>query len=254
MKNKDLKFNKFVPYAINFEYLEEKVQFFLGTSEENSKKISFSELIKFFSEKRISEPLDISFCSPFNVDCENATYTIHCENLIARQILGVILNLKNENKTIWCDWYLYDFNKCNKHPQFLHYFFLVGDGEIQLDKVTISTCWGVDYDPNVLILLEDDHIWSNEEENKKAITLWFYKKFYQETKWGKILSIRENLKLFDSEQDLIFNLLNLKTNSCCSRNDYVSFFQDFLVSINRKLEIGILILLGIIISKFFKLI
>ena len=251
MKNKDLKFNKFTAYEIDFEYLEENVEFFLGALEETSKKLSFSEIIKFFSDKRISEPVDPSFCSTFNIHCENATYTMHCKNLVARQVLAVTLNLKNEKKTIWCDWYLYDFNRCNTTPQFMHYFFLVGDGEIQLDKVTISTCWGVDYDPNVLIKFDDDSGWSNGEENKKAITLWFYQKFYQETTWGKILTIRENLKLFDSEQDLTSKLLNLKVNSCCSPNNQIPIFYDLLLSINRKLQIGTIILVGIIINKIF---
>lgn len=250
MKNEDLKFNKFIAYGIDFEYVEENVEFFLDTLEENSKKLSFWEIIKFFSDKRISEPVHGSFFDSFNVNCENVTYTIHCKNLIARQVLAVTLNLKNENKTIWCDWYLYDFNSCNEEPQFIHYFFLAGDKEIQLDNVRISTCWGVDYDPNILVKSEDyEPLWSNEEEDSKAITLWYYQKFYQETMRGKILTIRENLNLFDSEEGLISKLLNLKMNPCCS-----SISQALLFSINRKLTIGTILAVGIIINKFFKII
>lgn len=267
MKNKELNFEKYIPYEIDFQYLEENVEFFLDSPKGNLNKLSYQEIINFFSDKRISKTVKGSFFESFNIDCENLTYTIHCKNLIARQVLAVILNLNNEKRSIWCDWYLYDFNSCNEHPQFIHSFFLVDNGEIQLDNVSISTSWLDKCDPNILVTLanipnsskplwisreniEDTMpLWSNEEENTKATAIWYYQKFYRETMTGQILIIRENLKLFHSQQNLISKLLNLTLTPCCS-----SISQAILFSINRKLTVGTIILACIIINKFFKII
>lgn len=55
MKNKELNVSKYIPYEVDFDYLEENVQFFLEVSNKEETKISFWKIIDFFSDKKISK-------------------------------------------------------------------------------------------------------------------------------------------------------------------------------------------------------
>ena len=253
MKNKKLNVSKHVPYEVDFDYLEENVQFFLEVSNKEEIKTSFLKIIDFFSDKKISEPVDESF-SDVCVVCDDVTYKIRCKNLIARQVLAVILNLQNEKKPLWCLWCLYDYNSCNEMPQFIHSFFLAADSKIQLDNVQISTSWMNECDQNILVeasIAETPDssmpLWSNMEEDLKARVLWYYQKFYQETENGQILAIRDNLKLLESEKFNIF--LPSKIFSSCS--SYSSVDNALLFSINSKLKWAVIILGAILLKIFF---
>lgn len=232
-KNNELHFSKHTPYEVDFEYLETKVEFFLEAPNETPIKLSFWEIIKYFSEKKISEPVHGSFQTSFRIDYNDVIYRIRCENLIARQVLSVILNLQNEKKPIYSFWYLYDFNSCTESPQFIHSFFLANASKIQLDNVDISTSWMDKCDSKILIKSDSSMpLWSNMEGDQKATTLWYYQKFYHETDKGQILSIRENLK-------------SVESISCASID------QKLLSAVNKKLKFVVIILILILLKMIF---
>lgn len=240
MKN-DLKFKKYIPYEVDFDYLDEKVDFLFSEADANPQKKSFWEIMSHFSENKILEVVDSSYSSGIKVHCERQNYLIECKNLVAREVLSVLLNLQMKNKPVETFWYLSDFDSCNEMPQFIHSFFLADAGNIILDDVTISTSWMDDYDHNVLIessLIKCHNsslpLWSNMEQNQNALTYWYYQKFYQETTRGQLLAIRENLSpIFPS------SLLN----------KFLSSEQSISTSpIERRLQ-WIIMLLGAILIK-----
>lgn len=237
MKTKELNFSKYTPYEVDFEYLEKNVEFFLEAPNENPEKLSFWKIMQLFSHKKILEPADASFLKSFCILCEGGEYNIECKNLIARQVLAVLLNQQNEGKPFECFWYLYDYDSCNETPQFIHSFFLAIDRKIQLNDVQISTSWMDECDQNILIESDSSFsLWSNMEENHKATTLWYYQKFYRETEWGQIISIRENLNTVGSIKSTVPS---------------TSINQALLSSINRKLKFAVIILIGILFKMLF---
>ena len=196
----DLKFKKYIPYEVDFDYIDEKVDFLFSESNSDPQKKGFGEIIRYFGENKVLKIVEPSYSSAMKVHCERHNYLIECENLVALQVLSVLLNLQMGNKPVWTFWYLSDFDSCNETPQFIHSFFLADTDNIILDDVTISTSWMNDYDPHVLIessLITCDNssrpLWSNMKKNQEARTYWYYQKFYQETKRGQLLAIRENL-------------------------------------------------------------
>lgn len=198
MRNKEIKFVKYARYNVDFEYLNQKVDFFLTIPNMEPKKEYFWAIIEFFKDKKIIKPADGSFLNSFSVICEDIEYTIECENLIARQILSILLNLQVQNKPLYSSWYRYDYNSCTETPQFIHSFFLAYDYKIILEDAEISTSWMDECDPNILVETlpagssnSSMPLWSNIEADLKATALWYYKKFYKETTIGQILSIRE---------------------------------------------------------------
>lgn len=236
MKNTELNFKKFVPYVVDFDYIDEKVDFYVTSPDTSEVKMGFSFIIQFFSDKTITEPIYASFQKSFFMSCDGSKYEIRCDNLIARRVLSEVLNLQNEKKPIHCIWYFYDLNSCNEQPQFMHHFFLVNDDKIVSDKVVISTSWMDKCDVNVLIedepfLLEDSSLplWDNEEGDMKAATFWYYQKFYEETNRGQILAIKENI-----------GGATIATSTCLSIKTMPSLHSSFgqvrlLSSINKKL-------------------
>lgn len=162
----------------------------------------------------------------------------------------MLLNLQSEEKSIYSTWYLYDYNICNEMPQFVHSFFVAGNDRILLDNARISTSWMDDCDPNILV--ESTFItvpnssmplWSNMEEDQKAITMWYYQKFYQESNRGQILSIRKNL--INSTASSATSILSNETKpSLHSSSGKISL----LSSINKKLTWG-LAMMGLILIK-----
>lgn len=243
MSNKELNVRKHIPYEIDFEYLNTKVEFFLEIPNENQKKVSFWEIIEFFSDKPYSEEVDSSFGSCIYVECSDIEYKILCKNLIARQVLSIMLNLQNEKKSLYSNWYLYDYDSCNEMPQFIHSFFLADSGKIQLERASISTSWMDECDQNIfveetLVTVPDSSmpLWDNMEEDQRAVAHWYYQKFYQETERGQILSIRENLSSVKSTDPVIPS---------------TSMDQALLSSINRKLKFAVIVLIGILFKMLF---
>lgn len=201
MKNKDLNIKERIPYEIDFEYLNMQVDFFLTTPSAENKKEQFYSIIEFFKDKKFVEPSYASFMRSFRVKCENFQYTVECNNLIARQILSVLLNLQDKGEALYHSWYLYDYDRCNEMPQFEHSFFIAGDHKIILENVNISSSWMDECDPNVLIESSVANcpdssvpLWSNMEANLKAETIWYYQKFYQETIIGQLSFLKKKPK------------------------------------------------------------
>lgn len=251
MKNKELKVKAHIPYEVDFDYLHEKVHFSLTEKNRNPTDYQFWEIIQFFSKKKISQPVDASFSKTIYIKCDDVEYTINCENLIARQVLALTLNLQNEKKSFHNSWYLYDYDECTETPQFIHSFFLVDDHKI-IDFARISTSWMDECDINILIestpILSDNSslpLWNNMKSNLKATTLWCYQKFYQETERGQILAIRKNLPNPDS----------FKTKTSFSAKSLPldpSLNKAFLFSsINKKLKWIVVILIVILIKMIF---
>ncbi len=241
MENQDLIFKKYVEYEVDFDYLEENVKFLIISSHKKVNS-SFWELMHFFADKKIIEPVYKTF-SDIWVKCEECEYTIECKNFIARQVLTTLLNLQKEKESIYTSWYLYDHDSCNEMPQFISSFFLADNNKIILDHVAISTSWLDKCDPNILIesslvkcLESSTPLWNNMEKDQKAIMLWYYQKFHKETRRGQILSIRETL---GSQKTKAYSSLSYQANQ-----------SSLLQSINKNLE-WVVIILGIILVKMF---
>ena len=190
-------FKKFCPYEVDFDHLNEKVDFFITTASHDPKKEGFWDLIKLFKDKKIIKPIQAGFYRQFSVDCEDGKYEIQCDDIIGRQILSILLMLLSENKSIECFWYFYDHNVCNEMPQFIDSFFLVDGTKIISECVRISTSWEKN-DTNILVESStvkchnsSTPLWRNMEADQRASTLWCYQNFYQETITGQILAIRE---------------------------------------------------------------
>jgi hypothetical protein len=196
MKHKCLNIKKHVSYEVDFEYLNDQVDFFLTTPNAENKKEQFFNIIDFFKDKKFVEPSGASFMKSFRVKCDNFQYTIECSNLVARQILSVLLNLQDKGESIYHSWYLYDYDRCNETPQFMHYFFIASNHKIILETVSISSSWMDECDPNILINCLDSFVplWSNMEADLKAETSWYYHKFYQETIIGQLQSLKRKFK------------------------------------------------------------
>lgn len=199
MKNKDLNFKAYIPYEVDFEYLNAKVDFFLTTPDAENKQEQFFNIVKFFKDKKFLEPSSsyALFTESVRVKCENFHYTIDCNNLVVRQILSILLNLQDKGESIYHSWYLYDFDSCNEMPQFIHSFFIAGTHRIVLETVRISSSWMDKCDPNVLIESSVVNcqnssipLWSNMEADLKAKTTWYYQKFYQETIIGQLQALK----------------------------------------------------------------
>ncbi|WP_059358574.1 hypothetical protein [Parachlamydia acanthamoebae] len=201
MNNKDLNFKERIPYEVDFQYLNTQVDFFLTTPDAENRKEQFYNIIEFFKDKKFVDPSDASFMRSFRVKCENFQYTVECNNLIARQILSVLLNLQDKGEAIYHSWYLYDYDRCNEMPQFIHSFFIAGSHRIVLENVRISSSWMDECDSNVLIESSVANcpdsslpLWSNMEADLKAETTWYYQKFYQETIFGQLQSLKKKPK------------------------------------------------------------
>ncbi len=200
--NKELKFKKYLQYYVDFEYLDEKVDFHITITEKEQEKKQFWDIIHFFKNKKILEPVDASFSKSIRIRCEDGEYSIESTNLIARQVLAVLLNLQSKEKSLYSSWYLYDYDSCNEMPQFIHSFFLAGDYKIIQEDVMISTSWMDDCDPNILVMSplvgcynnSSTPLWSNMGANEDALTKWYYQKFYRENVKGQIIAIRENFR------------------------------------------------------------
>lgn len=201
MNNKNLNFKERTRYEVDFGYLNTQVDFFLSTPDAENRKEQFYNIIEFFKGKKFAEPSDASFMKSFRVKCENFEYTVECNNLIARQILSVLLNLQDKGEAIYHSWYLYEYDRCNEMPQFIHSFFIAGSHRIVLENVEISSSWMDECDPNVLIESSVANcpdssvpLWSNWEADLKAETTWYYQKFYQETILGQLAALKKRPK------------------------------------------------------------
>lgn len=201
MEKEELKFEKYVPYEVDFDYINEKIDFLLTIPNEEPQKKSFWEIINFFNGKKIIERIKLSFFDTIRFESEDIEYFIKCKNLMAREILSISLNLQNEKKSLWCEWYFYDIDTCTEIPQAINYFFLANELKILEEKVTISTSIMNEYDPNILVESSlflspcGKPLWSNMKANQRALAKWYFQKFYQETVTGQILFLRENSSL-----------------------------------------------------------
>ncbi len=251
--NKDLKFKKHIAYTLDFDYLDEKVEFLLSEPDAETLKKSFSEIILFFSDKKLLEPVNSSFLGATYVKCEDIKYTVECKNHIARRVLSILLNLQDKKKPMHADWYLYDFDSCNEFPQEIHRFFLASDGKIILENAVISSSiMKNENDANILIDLNPVTVgdnsmplWNNARSNEQALALWYYQKFYRESEKGQVLAIRESLSSSNSHtvlRHLLPNNLDLSS--------HLSSKQILLSRINKKLT-WIVIALGVFLLKLF---
>lgn len=107
-------------------------------------------------------------------------------------ILRMIFEFINEGLNPFnLNWYWYDSSSCLEEPIEHYTFFVVADGKgIVREHVRFSDSPGAGFDPTVFTFDDSEPMWSGEKAREVARCRYWYRKFYNETACGQLMTLR----------------------------------------------------------------
>ncbi len=109
-------------------------------------------------------------------------------------VLEALLDLRKDgiNGFDVC-WFWYDRDSVTDQPQDSYSFFIVHKDKIVRECVAFGDYHDSGFDPSIFTAGDDSpRIWLRENEWKEAHTRFWYRKFYQETRTGQLMVLRED--------------------------------------------------------------
>jgi len=86
------------------------------------------------------------------------------------------------------DWYLYDSDSSTDQPNDLYTFFVVCDGKIVREDVSIRDYPGSGFDPSLFVAEHYSFLDRSREASwRRALTKFWYRKFYTENRIGQLM-------------------------------------------------------------------
>jgi len=109
-----------------------------------------------------------------------------------RDLLRIILELHSENiGALESVWYYFDHDSCLQDPHEMYSFFAVAKNKIIRERVGFSDYHDSGFDPTIFETHDyKDRIWGDEAHWEEAVTHYWYRKFYTETRTGQLMVLR----------------------------------------------------------------
>lgn len=186
-------FKPLVPYSLKWEAFGSEpcrfgVQIKGGKPELQT--MTFIELVRFLCKQKITGYENRPLCLDVAVSFDGTEHI--AEGEIVMELLPTILELVLKKANIdFTTWYFYDKYWGRGGGGEFFTFFLVSGNEIVLDHMTISSGLLSRVNSDVLKYEYDDEF--SDADSDQAIAIWWYRKFYSETKTGQILEIKNDV-------------------------------------------------------------
>jgi hypothetical protein len=147
------------------------------------------EVYKQLADRRI-EVEDTTIETEITTDSEKLVFA--APTFILR-MLEELLGLRNDGANPFsATWYLYDSESSMDQPHDLYTFFVVCDDKIVREHVCVRDYPGNGFDPSVFDAEEYSFFnRSSEKTWRRALTRFWYRKFYTETKMGQLEALRD---------------------------------------------------------------